>query len=108
MFADLIWFDEPPEPLPAIFVFEVRCLYCQKRTGSAHDRERFIVCGDCRWGSHRDEAREVAAGMGPWAKPQSELAKWLGHKAIQEVSGNFTAPQSAEVVAESGHDSPPF
>lgn len=42
------------------------CLYCNVVTG--HGSGRKTVCGACQWGP-RDEAREIAAGMGPWYRP---------------------------------------
>lgn len=54
-----------------------RCLYCRVITGSTLDgiTEKATVCSTCVWSSERDEAREIAAGMGPWSRP---LSFWVG------------------------------
>jgi hypothetical protein len=55
--------------------YPVLCLYCDKRTGLASERGRRVVCYGCAWRRDRDEAREIAAGMKPWARP---LSFWVG------------------------------
>lgn len=45
------------------------CLYCGKVTGSTPTPERTkTVCQHCVYNADRDEARELAAGMGPWTR----------------------------------------
>jgi hypothetical protein len=42
----------------------------------AFEPYRKTVCYACHWDADRDEGREVAAGMRPWARP---LAFWVGY-----------------------------
>jgi len=44
-----------------------------------------MVCGRCRWDVPRDEAREVAAGMRPWARPLSFWVGYFGWKALPDA-----------------------
>lgn len=61
----------------------VRCLYCEVETGSSPIRGRLTVCSSCVYGP-RDEAREIAAGMKAWVKPQGVLGQFLGHVEVKQ------------------------
>ncbi len=57
-----------------------KCLYCGNQTGCYPNGTdtpeiRATVCGVCEHKSCRDEAREIAVGMRPWARP---LTFWVG------------------------------
>jgi hypothetical protein len=97
------------------------CLYCGKVTGTYLSKEpvkRSTVCLNCQWEPFRDEAREVAAGMRPWARPlhffcagtsmPDELAvqcqaKWDAKQA--EISRrNLAAAQGVVPLMESHED----
>lgn len=69
-----------------------RCLYCGVVTGGAPlglgqpNQTVATVCNAHLWSSDRDEAREIAAGMGPWATPLSVLTLFLGMKPVEVES----------------------
>ncbi len=44
------------------------CLYCGRETARTALPAHEVVCSDCTL-LPRDEAREIAAGMSPWARP---------------------------------------
>lgn len=60
------------------------CVYCGRRTGTTFEPQR-TVCGRCRWDAARDEGREVAAGMRPWARPLSFWVGYFGWKALPDA-----------------------
>lgn len=72
------------------FEHPVYCLYCQLRTGSDTIPNRKIVCWRCIYRSDREEAREIAAGMRPWARPYGFGVRFLSQKPL-ESSGVATA-----------------
>lgn len=63
---------------------EALCLYCNTVTGRNTDGLP-TVCGNCQF-SARDEAREVAAGLRPWARPVRPLLLFLGQKPMPDAA----------------------
>jgi hypothetical protein len=63
----------------------VTCEYCGRCTGTASEPQRRTICYGCHWDAERDEAREVAAGMRPWARPLSFWVSYFGWKALSDA-----------------------
>lgn len=82
------WIDsEPYAELVAAAEAErvCRCLYCDKVTGRDVPVAHPTVCERCTWLAKRDEALEIAAGMGPWSRPLSYWVRFCGWKPTKEM-----------------------
>ena len=70
---------------PVIAEFPVTCVYCGRRTGISSEPDRKTVCYGCQWSAGRDEAKENAAGMRPWARPLSFWVRFFGWQALPDA-----------------------
>ena len=66
-------------------VWTVTCVYCGRRTGISHEPDRKSVCYGCQWSADKDERREIAAGMRPWARPLSFWVRFFGWQALPDA-----------------------
>jgi hypothetical protein len=73
------------------------CLYCGIVTGISDRPGRKTVCGRCVWAPERSEARELAAGMRPWARPLSFWVHFFGQTPVDdETAAHAQAKWDAE------------
>jgi len=81
-------------------MIDVKCLYCGVVTGHRQDpapapalnlrfhQQPISVCGSCAHKPERDEAREVAAGLRPWARPLYWTVGFLGQRAMPDAEAS--------------------
>ncbi len=74
---------------------ECVCLYCSVVTGHSDRPGRKTVCSrvECTSEHGRDEAREVATGCRPWARPLSFWVTFFGYRPMPDIEA--TAAQDA-------------